>query len=109
MKGIKNADIDLVLSLFEDEAYVQEPSGSQFRHYGFKGRKKFYSSAFDNGGVPLKHCTATFDGVCFAVEYIFNKWGKSKFEHQAGIAIFDIGKTGKIKAVRIYDDVSPPE
>ena len=108
MQGIKNADKEFVLSLFEEKAYVQEPSGSKFRHQGKTGREKFYSFALDKGGVPLKHCTATFDGKHFAVEYVFDEWGDKKFEPQAGIAIYEIGESGKIAAVRIYDDASPP-
>lgn len=109
MKGIKNADKDHVLSLFEVDAYVQEPSGSKYRHLGESGRNEFYSFALDKGGIPLKHCTATFDGRHFAVEYVFDEWGNKKFEPQAGIAIYEIGESGKIAAVRIYDDASPPE
>jgi hypothetical protein len=108
MQGIKNADKDFVLSLFEENAYVQEPSGSKFRHHGKSGREKFYNFTFRRGGVPLKHCTATYDGKHFAVEYIFDEWGDKKFEPQAGIAVYDIGESGKIAAVRIYDDASPP-
>jgi hypothetical protein len=108
MKGLKNADKDLVLSLFEEDAYVQEPSGSKYKHTGKSGRNNFYSFALDKGGVSLKHCTATFDGRHFAVEYVFDEWGDKKFEPQAGIAIYEIGESGKLAAVRIYDDASPP-
>jgi len=108
MQGIKNADKEFVLSLFEEKAYVQEPSGSKFRHQGKAEREKFYSFTLDKGGVPLKHCAATFDGKHFAVEYVFDEWGDKKFEPQAGIAIYEIGESGKIAAVRIYDDASPP-
>ena len=108
MQGIKNADKDFVLSLFEENAYVQEPSGLKFRHYGKTGREKFYNMTLRNGGVPLKHCTSTYDGKHFAVEYIFDEWGHKKFEPQAGITVYEIGESGKIAAVRIYDDASPP-
>jgi hypothetical protein len=108
MQGIKNADKEFVLSLFEERAYIQEPSGSKFIHKGKTGLEKFYSNALDKGGVNLKHCTATFDGRHFAVEYVFDEWGNKKFEPQAGIAIYEIGETGKIAAVRIYDDATPP-
>lgn len=108
MQGIKNADIEMVLSLFEEDGYLQEPSGSKFRHKRKTGLREFYNYAFYKGGVPLKHCTATFDERYFAVEYVFDQWGNVRFESQAGIAIYEIGKTGKIAAVRIYDDASPP-
>jgi len=108
MTALKNADKEIMLSLFEENAYVQEPSGLKFRHLGPKGRDEFYSAAFIKGGIPLKHCTATYDGTYFAVEYVFDEWGSKKFEPQAGIAVYKIGKTGKIASVRIYDDASPP-
>ena len=108
MQGIKNADKEFVLSLFEEKAYVQEPSGSKFRHQGKAEREKFYSFTLDKGGVHLKYCASTFDGKHFAVEYVFDEWGDKKFEPQAGIAIYEIGESGKIAAVRIYDDASPP-
>ena len=70
MEGLMKADKDLVLSLFEKDAYVREPSGSLYKHEGEFGRKEFYSSALGSGGIPLKHCTATYDGKSFAVEYL---------------------------------------
>lgn len=103
-KGIKKADKDLVLSLFEDGAYVQEPSGSKYKHKGREALNEFYSYILSKGGVSFNHCTATFDGKHFVVEYIIDEWGDKKFEPQAGIAVYEIGKTGKIAAVRIYDD-----
>jgi hypothetical protein len=108
MKAINDADKGLVLSLFEDDAYVQEPSGSKYRHKGKTGLKDFYEYALNSGGIPLQHCTATFDGKHFAVEYVFDQWGNLKFKPQAGIAIYEISNTDKIAAVRIYDDASPP-
>jgi hypothetical protein len=107
LEGIKNADKEFVLSLFEDRAYIQEPNGSKFRHHGKAELEKFYNIALDKGGVPLKHCTSTFDGKHLAVEYVFDEWGDKKFEPQAGIAIYEIGESGKIAAVRIYNDSSP--
>jgi hypothetical protein len=108
MNGIKKPDKELVLSLFEEDAYVREPSGFHYKHEGYAGRNEFYSFALEKGGIPLKHCTATYNGRSFAVEYVFDEWGDVKFEPEAGIAVYDIGKSGKISAVRIYDDASPP-
>ena len=64
--------------------------------------------ALQDGGVSLKHCTATFDGKCFAVEFNAYGWGPVDFQPQAGMAIYALGPTEKILAVRIYDDVTPP-
>jgi hypothetical protein len=108
MEGLKRPDKKLVLSLFEPGAYVREPSGAQYKHVGEAGRDEFYSFALKKGGIPLRHCSATFNGKSFAVEYIFDEWGNIKFEPEAGIAIYDIGTSGKLAAARIYDDATPP-
>lgn len=108
MRGIGKPDIGLVLSLFADEGYVREPSGSAYRHEGPEGRRAFYSAILANGGIPLRHCTATFDGRCFAVEYSLESWGNVNFQSQAGMAAYELGSDGKIMAARIYDDIAPP-
>ncbi len=108
MAGIAKPDKKAVLSLFAEEAYVREPSGSIYKHSGIDGLRKFYDMALDEGGVTLKHCTATFDGTRFAVEYICDEWGNVKFEPQAGMAVYELADPDHILAVRIYDDVTSP-
>jgi hypothetical protein len=108
MAGISKPDKQSVLALFAPESYVREPSGSQYKHSGIDGIRKFYDMALDDGGVVLKHCTATFDGTRFAVEYICDEWGTVKFEPQAGLAVYELGDHDHILAVRIYDDVTSP-
>ncbi len=103
-----NPSVEAVLALFEANAYVREPSGSQYKYEGPEAREKFYTMALQDGGVSLKHCTATFDGKCFAVEFNADGWGPVDFQPQAGMAIYELGPTQKILAVRIYDDVTPP-
>ncbi len=110
MHGLREPDVELILSLFTPEAYVREPSGEAYRHAGTEGRRAFYERALANGGIPLQHCTATFDGKMFAVEFIVDRWGKTKFVTQAGMAVYQLtDDNGHIEAVRIYDDVTPPE
>ncbi|AKB73642.1 hypothetical protein MSLAZ_0381 [Methanosarcina lacustris Z-7289] len=107
MAGLAKPDKAAILELFEEEGYVREPSGSSYKHNGPAGRKEFYDAALAEGGISLKYCTATFDGSRFIVEFICDKWGKTKLPPQAGMAVYELGKTGKLFAVRIYDDLSP--
>ena len=106
--ALQNGDAKTIISLFEEEGYVREPSGSKYKHTGKKGQEEFYIPALEAGGISLKHCTATFDGTRTAVEYICNGWGNLKLKPQAGIAVYELGRTGLLFAARIYDDVSPP-
>ena len=108
MAGLAKPDKAAILELFEEDGYVREPSGSSYKHSEPAGRKEFYDAALSEGGISLKHCTATFDGIRFIVEFICDEWGKTKLPPQAGMAVYEMGKTGKLFAVRIYDDLSPP-
>ncbi len=109
-EAIGRPDKTLTLSLFTEEAYVREPSGSAYKHQGSDGRQRFYDAALDLGGVGLTHATATFDGKLFAVEYLCDSWGPLQFEPMAGCAFYELtDDQQRIKAVRIYDDVTPPE
>ncbi len=110
MRGLREPNIGLVLSLFTPDAYVREPSGDSYRHEGEEGRRAFYESALRDGGIPLQHCSSTFDGKTFAVEFIVDRWGRTEFATQAGMAVYQLtGDNKLIEAVRIYDDVTPPE
>ena len=108
MAGIQKPDKELVLSLFVEDGYVREPSGARFRHQGPEGLRQFYDPALDAGGVVLHHCTATFDGHTFAVEYICDEWANVKLPPQAGLAVYELAGPYKLQAARIYDDVLPP-
>jgi ketosteroid isomerase-like protein len=108
MAAIEEPNQDFVLSLFTDDGYVREPSGSRYKHAGADARQNFYKMVLGAGGVILHHCTATYDGSSFAVEYICDQWGKTKLPPQAGLAIYDMDSPTKIAAVRIYDDIQPP-
>ena len=60
------------------------------------------------GGIILEHCTATEDGVRTALEFNAVRWGGHDLPHQAGVAIYERGATGKLREARIYDDVEGP-
>lgn len=106
--ALQNGDANRIISLFEEDGYVREPSGSKYKHTGREGQKEFYIPALEAGGISLKHCTATFDGTRTAVEYICDGWGNLKLKPQAGMAVYELGRTGLLFAARIYDDISPP-
>ena len=61
---------------------------------------------FSVGPIALKHCSATDDGVCGAVEFITpTTCGDLKVAAQAGVAAYERGGSGLLAAARIYDDV----
>ena len=62
----------------------------------------------NGGGIPLGHCSATDDGARCAVEYNLTRWGRTALPPQAGVAVYERGESGLLRAARIYDDVDPP-
>lgn len=107
---LDRGNTDAILAMFTEDGYVREPSGSRYTHAGAVGRSRFYAGvAALPGGVGLTHATASFDGKLFAVEYLCDRWGTIAFPPMAGCAFYELAHGGaRIKAVRIYDDVTPP-
>jgi len=60
------------------------------------------------GGIVLEHCTVTEDGVRTALEFNAVKWARVDLPHQAGVAVYERGPSGRIREARIYDDVQAP-
>jgi hypothetical protein len=107
--ALEKGDLKSILATFTEGATVREPSGDAFLHAGPEARRAFYEAAFREGGIGMKHCTATFDGKLFAAEYVCDRWGKTRFEPQAGMATYGLDPVGgHIATVRIYDDLTPP-
>jgi hypothetical protein len=60
--------------------------------------------------VPLDYCTITDDGVRCAIEYNATEWGASKLDPpECGLAVYERGKSGKLAAARVYEDVAWPD
>jgi hypothetical protein len=109
MEGLAQGYLAGVLGVFESDAYVREPSGEPYVYRGEDQLREFYITMFGNvGGIDLDHCTVTDDGEAVAVEYNVLKWGRTPLPAQAGVAVYERGSSGLLKAARIYDDVEPP-
>jgi hypothetical protein len=108
-RALAAGELEAVLATYEDDAYAREPSGGEYVYRGKEKLREVYSALFANGGgIPLEHCTVTDDGVRCAVEYNCVRWGVTELPPQAGVAVYDRGKSGRLAGGRIYDDVEPP-
>ncbi|GAB4360394.1 MAG: hypothetical protein Kow006_30240 [Gammaproteobacteria bacterium] len=108
-EALDQGDAGQALELFAPDAYAREPSGSAYRHEGAQELKRFYEKALSDGGIRLTHSTTAFDGRLFAVEFICDGWGSTTFDPMAGCACYELTDDQQfIRAVRIYDDVTPP-
>lgn len=107
--ALADGDLEAVLQQFEPDASAREPSGGEYIYRGTTELRRFYAMLFSNdGGIPLAHCSVTDDGTRCAIEYNVTRWGQSDLPPQAGIAVYERGDSGLLRAARIYDDVDPP-
>jgi hypothetical protein len=102
-------DVGRILATFEPDGCFREPAGGEFRVCGTAALLELFTRFFGaGGGITLEHCTATEDGVRTALEFNAVKWGSVDMTHQAGVAVYERGRTGKLAEARIYDDVEGP-
>jgi hypothetical protein len=98
-----------ITATFEPDGCFREPAGPQFRRCGTEVLREFFARFFSaGGGIILEHCTVTEDGVRTALEFNAVRWGEHDLPHQAGIAVYERGPSGKLREARIYDDVEGP-
>jgi hypothetical protein len=107
--ALARGDVEGVLACFEPDGYAREPAGDPWVHRGREALRTFYQALFSNGGgIPLEHGSVLDDGVACAVEYTVVRWGRTELPPQAGVAVYERGTSGLLRAARIYDDVEPP-
>lgn len=107
MKALRAGELETLLEQFEDDAYIQEATGAT--HHGAATLRKSFTGVLADGGLPIQQCALTFDGDRCVIEYNLDQWGSRKILPQCGCAVYEIGPFGKIAAVRVYDDIVPPE
>ena len=108
-RALAEGDLAGIVGTFEPDGYAREPSGGAYLHRGIEALRELYARLFANsGGIPLKHCTLTDDGVRCAIEYNCVRWGVTDIPPQAGVAVYERASSGLLSAARIYDDVEPP-
>jgi hypothetical protein len=75
-------------------------------HCGPAELRKFRTQILGAGGIGIDQATVTDDGKICAIEVNAVRFGKHALTPQAGLAIYERGPTGRLRAARIYDDVN---
>jgi ketosteroid isomerase-like protein len=102
-------DTEKIVDTFARDGYFREPIGPYATHRGTAELRSFFTTCFSaGGGIGLRHCTMTDDGLRCALEYNCVRWGSQELPPQAGIGVYERGSDGLLAAVRIYDDVEAP-
>ncbi len=108
-RALAAGDAAAIVRTFEPGGCFREPAGAAYRVCGTAALAPFFARFFSaGGGIILEHCTVTEDGVRTALEFNAVRWGGVDLPHQAGVAVYERGATGRIAEARIYDDVEGP-
>jgi ketosteroid isomerase-like protein len=107
-RALAAGDLEGILDAYEDDGYAREPSAVEYVYRGKARLRQVHTMQFLRGGIPLEYCSLTGDGLRWAIEYNCVRWGKTQIVPQAGVAVYERGRTGRVAAARIYDDICPP-
>ena len=108
-RALAAGDADAIVAAFEPDGYARESGGAEHFNQGPHGLRAFYEGMFSHGGgIAQEHCAIVSDGRVCALEYNVVGWGRDQLLPQAGLAVYVRGQSGKLAAVRVYDDVEPP-
>ena len=101
-------DLDSILATFEEDGSLREPAGDPYLYTGPDGLRAFYQPLLSRGGIPLELCTMICDDRVCALEYNVVGWGPMVMPPQAAMGVFVQGASGRLAALRLYDDVDRP-
>ena len=108
-RALAAGDIDAILATFEPDGCLREPAGNEYLYRGPDRLPDFFEPLFSNGGgIPLETCALIVSERTCALEYNVVGWGRMELPPQAGFGVFVRGESGRLAAVRLYDDVDRP-
>ena len=105
-KALAAGDIEVIVHTFDPDGYFREPAGGEYFYQGLEKLHVLMTDMLGTGGIGLEHCTLTDDGVACAIEFNAVRFGPHRIAPQAGIAVYERGRSGRLHAARIYDDVN---
>jgi ketosteroid isomerase-like protein len=109
LAAVAAGDAEAAVSTFAPDGYYREPIGPHATHRGTAELRSFFSTYFGaGGGIGLRDCALTDDGVRCALEYTCVRWGSHDLPPQAGLGVYERGPDGLLAAARVYDDVEAP-
>ena len=107
--AVETGDTEAVVGSFAQDGYFREPIGPNPTHSGTGELREFFAWRFSaGGGIGLRNCVVTDDGVRCAVEYNCDRWGSHQLPPQAGLGVYERGPDGLLAAARVYDDIEAP-
>ncbi len=108
LRALYDGDAAACVACYEDDGCLQGPGGPTSARCGRATLTLEYPRHLERGGIVLEPCTVTASVTRTAVEFNIVRWGDVDLVPQAGISIYQLGRTGRILRNRVYDDVARP-
>jgi hypothetical protein len=106
LRALAVGDVDEVVAAFEPDGTVREASG-RLVNGGPEGLNAFYSQLLADGGTSVEPCALIGDGQVCSLEYNVVRRGTTELAPRAGLGVFEVGGTGRLAALRLYDELDP--
>jgi hypothetical protein len=106
LAALAKADVPAIVAGFEIGGTVRNPAGELFTRDADGGTlQKFYERLLGgSGGVEVLNGGRADDGSTCALEYTIVKVHGKGVPAQAGLAVYERGDSGLLKAARVYED-----
>jgi hypothetical protein len=107
--ALAKGDVQAIVASFEIGATLRNPAGEVFTREADGGSlKAFYERLFGAasgvGGVEVLNGGRADDGSTCALEYTIVKMRGKGVPAQAGLAVYERGDSGMLRAARVYED-----
>jgi hypothetical protein len=108
LDALAKGDVAGIVASFEIGGLVRDPAGDAYKREEAGGPLKgFYERLFaaGAGGIEVLNGGRADDGSSCALEYTIVKVQGKAVPPQAGLAVYERGESGLLKAARVYEDV----
>jgi hypothetical protein len=112
LDALARGDVDAVVASFQNGGTVRDPSGTTHPRGDAGGAlRAYYEKLFrgpggDRGaGVEILKGARADDGRTCALEYTIVRVHGKDVPPQAGIAVYERGESGLLRALRVYEDI----
>lgn len=108
LAALAKGDVRAIVETFELGGTLRDPQGDTYVRQADGGTlQPFYQRLFSGGGAGIEvlNGARADDGSTCALEYTIVKVHGKGVPPQAGLAVYERGESGLLKATRVYEDV----
>ena len=106
LEALKSGSVDGVVASFENDGTLRDAEGVSFAKEGGALRARYERLFAGHPGLEVLKGARADDGRTCALEYTIVRVHGKSVPPQAGLAVYERGESGLLRAVRVYEDVA---